>query len=134
MTVEHVAHHLPIIMQEVLEAELRNGRSWHDDPSFISSLLSRSITAFDEAIAGDVLDLFGGIEGLSAYSDKQIREIINDQHRGGVNFRKARLNMYGTTACVALVDPDHRNLWIANLGDCQASTLLFPANLMRGKL
>jgi pyruvate dehydrogenase phosphatase len=28
--------------------------------------------------------------------------------------------MYGTTALVALVDPEHENLWLANLGDCQA--------------
>lgn len=28
--------------------------------------------------------------------------------------------MYGTTALVALIDPDHVNLWVANLGDCQA--------------
>ncbi|KAF7323311.1 Hexose transport-related protein [Mycena chlorophos] len=40
--------------------------------------------------------------------------------KGGDNYRKARLCMYGTTALVALTDPDHENLWVANLGDCQA--------------
>ncbi|KAJ7585675.1 phosphatase 2C-like domain-containing protein [Mycena floridula] len=116
VTVEHVAHHLPIIIQEFLEqaGDL-------DDPEDISNLFSRSIIAFDDAIAGDVLNLFGGsIESLAEYSDTEIRETINDQHHGGANFRKARLNMYGTTALVALVDPTHRHLWIANLGDCQA--------------
>ena len=34
--------------------------------------------------------------------------------------KNARLCMYGTTALVALVDPDHQNLWVANVGDCQA--------------
>lgn len=34
--------------------------------------------------------------------------------------KKARLCMYGTTALIALVDPDHQNLWVANVGDCQA--------------
>lgn len=80
--------------------------------------------AFDDAIAHDVLDLFGGsVDGLADYTDAQIRDIINDQHKGGGNWRKARLCMYGTTALVALVDPDHQNLWVANVGDCQASEL-----------
>jgi hypothetical protein len=82
--------------------------------------------AFDDAIAHDVLDLFGGsVDRLDDYTDAQIRDIINDQHKGGVNWRKARLCMYGTTALVALVDPDHQNLWVANVGDCQASEWLF---------
>ncbi|KZP16351.1 hypothetical protein FIBSPDRAFT_1047584 [Athelia psychrophila] len=92
-----------------------------EDPDFISDLLPRAMTSFDDAIAGDVLDLFpGGLAGLANLSDDNIRHIINDIHTGGANFRKARLCMYGTTALVALVDPDHKNLWVANLGDCAA--------------
>lgn len=125
VTVEHVAHHLPIIIQEFLE---RADPAKLGDPTFISSLFSQSIVTFDEAIAGDVLDLFGGsVEQLKDYSDAEIRKIINDQHSGGANFRKARLNMYGTTALVALVDPEHLHLWVANLGDCQA-ILVSPVN------
>lgn len=119
VTVEHVAHHLPIIIEEFLVAA---DPTRLKDPSYISSLFSRSILAFDKAIAGDVLDLFGGIQGLADYTDDEIRRVINDHHDGGHNFLKARLNMYGTTALVALVDPDHQSLWVANLGDCQAST------------
>lgn len=33
--------------------------------------------------------------------------------------------MYGSTALVALVDDTHENLWVANVGDCQASAFLF---------
>ncbi|ESK85253.1 mitochondrial type 2c protein phosphatase involved in regulation of pyruvate dehydrogenase activity [Moniliophthora roreri MCA 2997] len=120
VTVEHVSHHLPIIIQEFLQNAFENEPSRLSDPAFISQSFSRSITAFDKAIAGDVLNLFGGIEGLSNYTDAQIRQVINDQHRGGHNYTKARLNMYGTTALVALVDPDHNHLWIANVGDCKA--------------
>lgn len=120
VTVEHVAHHLPIIVEEFLAT---TDQSQLSDPSFISSLFTRSILAFDKAIAGDVLDLFGGsVESLSNYTDAEIRSIINDQHKGGHNFRKARLNMYGTTALVTLVDAKHENLWVANVGDCQAGT------------
>ena len=118
VTVEHVVRHLPIIVRQFL-----SGASQQDlqDPEIISALFEKSIQAFDKAIAGDVLDLFGGsVQSLSRFSDAEIRGIINDQATGGDNFRKARLNMYGTTALLALVDPKHDNLWIANLGDCQA--------------
>ncbi|KAJ7063674.1 phosphatase 2C-like domain-containing protein [Mycena amicta] len=118
-TVEHVAHHLPIIVEEFLSQHL-TGSTQQLTPAFISNLFSRSIVAFDDAIAGDILDLFGGSDKLEEYSDHEISEIINDQEKGGDNYKKARLCMYGTTALVALTDPDHENLWVANLGDCQA--------------
>ena len=54
-------------------------------------------------------------------------------YHGGVNYKKARLCMYGTTALVALVDPEQENLWLANLGDCQASMSLlctYPSTIM----
>jgi len=120
VTVEHVAHHLPIVLEEALQKAYATKRHSLSDPSFISALLSTSILAFDEAMASDVLDLFGGLEGLSKRSDAEIRRIINDQHLGGENFRKTRLNMYGTTAIIALTDPKHDNLWVASVGDCQA--------------
>ncbi|KAJ7885369.1 phosphatase 2C-like domain-containing protein [Mycena leptocephala] len=120
-TVAHVAHHLPIIVEQFLQEFLYEKEPTHQiTPQFISGLFSRSITAFDDAIAGDILKLFGGSDRLERYSDQEIREIINDQEKGGDNYKKARLCMYGTTALVALTDPEHENLWVANLGDCQA--------------
>jgi len=115
-TVDHVAHHLPIIVTEFLRKHVDHLHPI--SPAFISDVFSRSIVAFDDAIARDVLDLFP--EGLSGLSDKDIRRTINDQHHGGQNYKKARLCMYGTTALVALVDPQHENLWVANVGDCRA--------------
>jgi pyruvate dehydrogenase phosphatase len=126
VTVEHVAYHLPIIIRDFLREALANDPSCEFTSELISDLFSRSIVAFDDAIANDVLDLFGGLDGLDSFSDVEIRNIINDQHNGGANWKKARLCMYGTTALVALVDPDHRNLWVANLGDCQAG--MYPLN------
>ncbi|KAG6909587.1 hypothetical protein DXG01_016626 [Tephrocybe rancida] len=121
VTVEHVAYHLPIIIRDFLRKELASDPTAFSSPALIADLFSRSILAFDDAIANDVLELFGGIEGLDNFSDTEIRNIINDQHTGGANWKKARLCMYGTTALVALVDPEHENLWVANLGDCQAT-------------
>ena len=129
VTVEHVAFHLPIIIRDFLRDAIACDPSCDFSPELIGDLFSRSIVAFDDAIANDVLDLFGGLEGLDNFSDAKIRAIINDQHEGGANWKKARLCMYGTTALVALVDPDHKNLWVANLGDCQASECNFSSLL-----
>ncbi|KAJ7891301.1 phosphatase 2C-like domain-containing protein [Mycena olivaceomarginata] len=120
-TVAHVAHHLPIIVEEFLQKFIpAKDPTRKISPGFISGLFSRAIVAFDDAIAGDILQLFGGSDRLDRYSDREIRDIINDQEKGGDNYKKARLCMYGTTALVALTDPEHENLWVANLGDCQA--------------
>ena len=122
VTVEHVAHHLPIIVRDFLRDANEATHAGNYSPESISDLFTKAILAFDDAIAHDVLDLFGGsVDKLDNYTDAEIRQIINDQHLGGANWRKARLCMYGTTALVALVDPDHKDLWVANLGDCQAS-------------
>jgi pyruvate dehydrogenase phosphatase len=117
-TVEHVAHHLPIIIGEFLRKGVEENPSRPLTSAFISDLFSRSIVAFDDAIAHDVLNLFP--RGLTDISDEEIRRTINDQHHGGHNYKKARLCMYGTTALVALVDPQQENLWVANVGDCRA--------------
>ena len=122
-TVQHVFYHLPRIIQDYLLDVFKENPSLNIAPDFISDLISHAINSFDEAITADVLNLFpGGIESLSKYSDEEIQKIINDQDKGGLNYRKARLCMYGTTALVALVDPDRENLWVANVGDCRAST------------
>lgn len=116
---------MPIIIRDFLREAFADNPTKTFPPSFISDLLSRAMTSFDDAIAGDVLDLFpGGLESLANLSDKYIQWVINDADRGGVNYKKARLCMYGTTALVALVDPDHENLWVSNLGDCQAGMSL----------
>jgi pyruvate dehydrogenase phosphatase len=101
-------------------------------PDLICDLLSNGITAFDNAIAGDVLDLFpGGITSLPSRTDDEIQAVVNDfgGPSVGANYQKARLCLYGTTALVALVDPTHENLWVANLGDCEAGTLA-PAHVV----
>ena len=122
VTVEHVAHHLPIIVRDFLREANEATHAGNYTPESISDLFTKAILAFDDAIAHDVLDLFGGsVDNLANYTDAEIRQTINDHHLGGENWRKVRLCMYGTTALVSLVDPEHKNLWVANLGDCQAS-------------
>lgn len=142
-TVEHVAHHLPIIVHEHLTALAHSQRTpaSSSPAKAISALLTRAITTFDASIANDVLALFpGGMPAIEQLSDADIRAVINDHIVPGLpagangnlvakvkgkkevmsNYRKVQLNMYGTTALIALVDPRGENLWVANVGDCQA--------------
>jgi pyruvate dehydrogenase phosphatase len=130
-TVEHAAHHLPIIVQEVLDKLVPTPDAPLPAPDIVSDMLASRITAFDNAIAGDVLELFpGGIDLLPTRTDEEIQAVVNDfaslsggsNGTAGANYKKARLCLYGTTALVALVDPTHENLWVANLGDCEAGT------------
>lgn len=119
-TVEHAAYHMPIIVREFLEEMTLKHRGRVIPPPLIADVFSNAIRAFDNAIANDVLELFsGGLDSVREMPDERIYTILNDHETGGQNFKKARLCMYGTTALVALVDPDHENLWLANLGDCQ---------------
>jgi pyruvate dehydrogenase phosphatase len=116
-TVEHVALHMPIIVQELLESMPCAVNGPKLDVEAISKGLKRRITEFDEAITKDVLDLWpGGLDGLSKLTNEHISSVIND---GGKNLKKTKLCMYGTTALVALIDPTRENLWVANVGDCQ---------------
>jgi pyruvate dehydrogenase phosphatase len=123
-TVSHTAYHLPIIVKEFLQKVITGPAAPAPSADLVRDLFSNAITAFDNAIAGDVLDLFpGGIESLPGRTDEEIQEVLNDFGDGrgtGANYQKARLCLYGTTALVALVDPAHENLWVANLGDCEA--------------
>ena len=117
LTVEHTAYHMPIIVKELLSSSPPERLQ---DPAEVSRVLSDAATSFDHAIAGDILEVFpGGIEALADMPQSAIREIIN-RNIDPQFLKKARLCMYGTTALFALVDPDHQNLWVANVGDCQA--------------
>lgn len=138
---EHAARHLPIIVQEVLHKLIPTPDAPLPAPDIVGDMLSHRITAFDNAIAGDVLELFpGGIDSLPGRTDEEIQAVLNDfvgsggnNYGTGVNYQRARLCLYGTTALVALVDPAHENLWVANLGDCEAGTYARPSESKRVK-
>ena len=122
---QHTAHHLPIIVKQSLQKVITGPGAPTPAPDLIRDILSNAITSFDNAIAGDVLELFpGGIASLPSRTDEEIQAVVNDFDgpNAGANYQKARLCLYGTTALVALVDPAHENLWVANLGDCEAGT------------
>jgi hypothetical protein len=115
--VDHTVATLPGLLRSAL---VRSGAAL---PSSVSSALRSGIAAFDDSIAHGVTALFpdGGAEGLVRLADADIRRVIND---GGQNAAGVLRAMRGTTALVALVDPERRNLWVASLGDCQAGAPL----------
>lgn len=124
-TVEHTAHHIPIIIQEFLTKEYARNPGVVSHPASVAKILKHAISSFDRDIVRDVAQLFpdGLGASLDKLSDSEIRAIINDYDNGLKNYKKVQLCLYGTTALVALVDPKRENVWVANLGDCQAGTL-----------
>jgi pyruvate dehydrogenase phosphatase len=115
---------LPLIIRDSLRDATREQPNRPLTPKLVSDILANAITSLDDTIARDVFDMLpGGMANLANISDAEIRRVINDQHAGGRNYDKARLCMYGTTALVSLVDPEQENLWVANVGDCQAGML-----------
>ena len=88
----------------------------------ISKILQNFISEIDAQILHDFAALFpGGIESIPQLSLEEIDKLINDN---GERLIKVHRCMRGTTALVTLIDPAAENLWVANLGDCEASKSL----------
>jgi len=117
-TVDHTIEVLPLKVKAKLEELLDKSENYHLPPNVVSSALQDAIVEFDDSTLADFAGLFpGGIRGTLDLSDEEIDKIIND---GGENLRKVHNCMRGTTALIALIDPQGDNVWIANLGDCEA--------------
>lgn len=81
----------------------------------VSSALSESLTSLDALIRSGLEDLFPkDLKEFEKMSDDEVDEIVSKNHE------KLLLGMRGTTALVTLVDEKRENLWIANVGDCEA--------------
>jgi pyruvate dehydrogenase phosphatase len=90
----------------------------------IPAILRRTIMSFDEKIASDIVTLFPE-DVLPHLSIDEIAKITNDRDPKtgvGKNNQIILRGMRGTTALIVLVDKERENLWVANLGDCQAGT------------
>jgi len=134
--VDYTALNLPVLIQSALESHLSSSKSdLQHNSEEISSLLKQCIVSFDESILGDLASFFprahsGGI------SDEDIKEIVNNVSMSGptsgasgstsTNYAKILRSLQGATALIVLINPESDELWVANLGDCQAGECGFP--------
>ena len=117
---KHIAANLPGQLQSAL-VDLLVGLEWKIDPGSISNLLSNVITSYDDSLTKDLYNIFpGGLEELSKLSDNEVKAVIHDSAANGPNHTKVARCMQGSTVLVSLIDPNHDNIWVASLGDCQA--------------
>lgn len=119
---DHAARAIPSMVKHSLDTYLRSCARSPFSIDQISNILSDAVIRFDRTITSDFINLFpGGPSALQHMSDEQIRSIVDDRSSGANNYTTAVKCMQGTTALLALTDPSKTHLWVANLGDCQAS-------------
>ncbi|KAJ7588177.1 protein serine threonine phosphatase 2C [Mycena floridula] len=111
--VEFVAETLPRMLKTSLQ-----GLGSQPSDADVAVVLGSMIRDIDEHIRNEFLQLFGPEAHVSACSDADIATAIAhaDLERSRIELLRART---GTTALIALVDPDKR-LHVASLGDSQA--------------
>lgn len=121
-TVEHVARVLPAMIKQALDSLLRSSKGHASvSPSAVSGILTDCIVKFDHSITTDFTRMFpGGPDDLQRMTGAQIRRLFQDRTSGSQNLDAATRCLQGSTALVTITDPAKHNLWIANLGDCQA--------------
>ena len=76
--------------------------------------MKSSIEAFDKCIIDDLMSILPPV--IEEIEDEEAEKIANDEKNTQIILRCMR----GSTALIVLVDPSRENLWVANLGDCQA--------------
>lgn len=126
-TVGHAGHDCADHTVTCFPEHLRQALSKRPDRKNIASAVSRAFVSFDDAITKGVLSIFPNVETLKKTSEVELRKKINDHQSGGENYKKIILAMRGTTALTALIDGPRKNLWVAGVGDCRASTYASPA-------
>ena len=115
-TSEHTVKSLPHVVRSHLESVLANDPN--PAPSIIGDSFSLAIQAFDKSLEDDLKAALP--ENFESLSDEELQAVINDQEAGGRVYAKVIRCMHGACSVIAVVDPAKENLWITNLGDCEA--------------
>lgn len=87
----------------------------------MAGALSGALLAIDETIGTEARALFP--QDISMMSGEELLVIADDHRNGGsgANHEKLLRCKSGSTALVALLDPECKELWVASLGDCTAA-------------
>ena len=115
-TSEHTAQCLPSEIRSHLERVLAD--DLNATPDAIGDALSKAIQDFDTSLENDFKAVLP--EHFESLSDEELQTMINDQASGGRVYNKMIRCMRGSCSIITIVDPAKENLWIVNLGDCEA--------------
>ncbi|OCH93119.1 protein serine/threonine phosphatase 2C [Obba rivulosa] len=121
-TSELAARKFPSHLRQALEPRIRTAGPRPPNPESISEIIAQAIIQFDDLIISRFLNVLPESyrANLHNVNPSHIRQLINDKARGGQCYMRTAQAMGGTTALITLTDPRRENLWVANLGDCQA--------------
>ena len=87
-------------------------------PNAIGDAFSKAIQVFDKSLENDLKTVLP--ENFESLSDEELQVVTNDQATGGRVYTRVIRCMRGACAVIAIIDPVKENLWIVNLGDCEA--------------
>jgi len=87
-------------------------------PNEIGDAFSKAIQDFDKSLENDLKAVLP--EKFETLSDEEVQVAINDQATGGRVYTRVIRCMRGACSVIAVIDPAKENLWIVNLGDCEA--------------
>lgn len=117
-TVDHVRQTLPLAIKLALQRSLETHSTLSSEN--VREILSECLTSLDNSIRSDFLDLFPGSENDI---DRIAPSLVYDVCAGETDEVGRRLVLrctQGAAVILALTDPEKKNQWVANLGDCQA--------------
>ncbi|KAJ7713944.1 phosphatase 2C-like domain-containing protein [Mycena maculata] len=119
-TVDYVARTLPRNLKESLGAALRELGSRRIPPDRVSQIMRDSVVQLDGSISSNFLDIFPrDLRRLSRMTDREVKNTFQRDSTGRSRSAAARC-LGGTTLVLSLTDPNEKNVWVANLGDCHA--------------
>jgi len=87
-------------------------------PRTIGDAFSKAIQDFDKLLEDDLKAAIP--ENFESLSDEELQAAINDHATGGRVYTKVTRCMRGACSVITVIDPPKKNLWIVNLGDCEA--------------
>ena len=115
-TSEYAARSLPPVIRSHLENVLTNDPN--ATPNVIGDAFSEAVQLFDNSLENDLKAVLP--ENFESLSDAELQIVINDRATGGRVYTRVIKCMRGACSVIAVIDPAKENLWIVNLGDCEA--------------
>jgi pyruvate dehydrogenase phosphatase len=127
-TAAYAATHLPALLHSRLRTLLAGDPDRAHLSQSVSDAIQEGIHAFDDSLTAGLKGVFPeSPEELERLSDAEIRGRLADDLDGSKRARVIRC-MRGTTVVLAITDSARENVWVANVGDSVAGTVLAPSS------